>query len=59
MTNYDDTGLFRTLTSEEEEQFRDYARHNDPPQMSSWNLYHPICRDEWQKRGIKPSIRKE
>jgi len=19
---------------------------------SKWNIYHPVCRDEWEKRGF-------
>lgn len=44
--------IFRELTKEEEEDFRQYAKYNDPPKMASWELYHPVCRDEWEKRGI-------
>ena len=44
--------LFRELTPVEVKEFRQYARDNDPPDMSKWNLYHPVCRDEWNKRGV-------
>jgi hypothetical protein len=49
-----DGPLFRALTDQEEEEFREYARQNDPEDLSKWDLYHPICREEWIKRGIKP-----
>jgi len=48
--------LFRDLTDEEEEQFREYARNNDPPGVPSserWWIFHPVCREEWENRGIK------
>jgi len=46
--------LFRSLNSLEEEEFRQYAKNNDPPDMDSWETYHPVCREEWKKRGISP-----
>jgi hypothetical protein len=45
---------FRELSQEEEQEFREYAIENDPPKLEHWECYHPVCRDEWQKRGIKP-----
>lgn len=51
--NINDGPLFRDLSDVEEEQFRDFARKNDPPRPESWEVYHPVCRDEWQKRGIR------
>lgn len=47
-----DNALFKSLTDEEEQEFREYAQKNDPPDITSWAIYHPICRDEWVKRGI-------
>lgn len=46
--------LFRVLSPEEAEEFRQYARENDPPDMASWDLYHPECRKVWIERGIAP-----
>ncbi len=46
--------LFRSLTDKEEADFREYARENDPPHLAGWATYHPVCREEWRKRGIKP-----
>ena len=46
--------MFKRLTVEEEKQFRAYAQENDPPDMNSWFIYHPVCREEWIKRGIIP-----
>jgi hypothetical protein len=46
--------LFKNLDTEEEREFRNYARENDPPDMASWDMYHPICREEWTSRGIGP-----
>ena len=47
-------GLFKRLNDKEEKAFRKYARENDPPKMADWDIYHPVCRDEWTKRGITP-----
>jgi hypothetical protein len=46
--------LFRKLSPDEEIEFRQYAQENDPPDITHWEIYHPVCRDEWIKRGIKP-----
>lgn len=43
--------IFRTLSSEEEKEFRDYAKTNDP-EPGKWSIYHPVCREEWTKRGF-------
>jgi len=45
--------LFRSLTDEEEEEFRQYARTHDP-ELDKWDILHPVCRDEWTKRGFVP-----
>jgi len=45
---------FKTLTPAEEEEYRQYAREHDPEDLARWEIYHPICRDEWEKRGIHP-----
>lgn len=44
---------FIKLDSEEEESHRQYAREHDPD-SAQWNIYHPVCRDEWSKLGKKP-----
>jgi len=49
-----DSFLFKSLTDEEEQGFRDYAKKNNPPNIADWEIYHPVCRDEWTKRGIAP-----
>jgi hypothetical protein len=46
--------LFRSLTDKEESEFRQYARDNDPDNLEHWDVYHPVCREEWEKRGIEP-----
>ena len=46
--------MFRDLSPEEEQEFRQWARENDPPELKNWEIYHPVCRDEWMKLGIKP-----
>lgn len=49
-----DDPLFRSLTLQEVNESRQYARDNDPPHLDRWYIYHPVCRDEWMKRGIQP-----
>jgi hypothetical protein len=46
--------IFRNLTPEEEKEFREYAEDHDPPDLYNWELYHPICREVWIKRGVGP-----
>jgi hypothetical protein len=46
--------IFRELSSEEEVTFRVYAELNDPPDLDSWELYHPVCREVWTRRGVGP-----
>jgi hypothetical protein len=48
--------IFRELNPQVEQEFREYARENDPLDINNWEAYHPICREEWIKRGIKPLI---
>jgi hypothetical protein len=43
--------LFRELDDQEEDMFREYAR-DDPPD-TAMSILHPVCREEWEKRGIK------
>ncbi len=51
--------LFRSLSDDEELFFRLHAQKNDPPDdfAESWNTYHPVCRQEWVKRGIWPGAK--
>ena len=44
--------LFRRLDPAEEAEFRKYAQENDPPELAKWWLSHPVCREEWEKRGL-------
>jgi len=53
-----DSTLFRNLNDKEEAEFREYARQHDPEDLDKWELYHPVCRDEWLKRGISPLRKK-
>jgi hypothetical protein len=46
--------IFRSLSPKQIEDFRQYARESDPPDMSMWPFYHPICREVWEERGIRP-----
>lgn len=43
---------FRTLSASEAEDFRKWARENEPPTPGLWDSYHPECRAEWLKQGI-------
>lgn len=47
--------LFRHIGAEEYE-FRRWAKENDPPNLDNWTAYHPVCRDEWLKRGLRPNV---
>lgn len=51
---YDQSGMFKQLSPEEEQQFRAYAEKTDPPDMAKWDIYHPVCREVWEARGITP-----
>ena len=51
--------LFRELPPEEEIEFREWACENDPPNLDNWEIYHPVCREEWIKRGIQPPSQAE
>ena len=54
MAYVSDNPLFRSLSDEEERKFREGAIREDPPNLEHWEIYHPVCREEWLKRGIKP-----
>jgi hypothetical protein len=43
---YDNTPLFRSLTTEEEQEFRQWARDTWKPGMEVKDIWHPIVRDE-------------
>lgn len=57
--------LFRSLTAAEVEEFRVYARENDPPMRPTiagggpdtdrLSILHPVCRDEWARLGKIPA----
>jgi hypothetical protein len=51
--------MFRQLDPAEERQFRDWAEKNVPPSLTKWDLYHPVCRQVWEARGIKPHDAKQ
>lgn len=46
--------MFIELNEEREKEFRQWAIENLPPNIEHWEAYHPVCRDEWVKRGIIP-----
>jgi len=42
--------MFRTLDTEEAQEFRTWARENDTPEhRAKGDIYHPIVRDEWRR----------
>lgn len=41
--------LFRSLTAAEVETFQQFARDNKPGMHI--DIYHPVCRAEWQRLG--------
>lgn len=47
-----DNVLFKSLTDEQETEFRQWAQENDPDDLNQWEAYHPVIREEWEKRGI-------
>ena len=50
MTFRDSNGMeFRTLSPEEEEEFRQWARDNFDSGKEANPLWHPVVRDEWAK----------
>lgn len=44
---------FRLLNTEEEEEFREWARANRPNEDEEYPTYHPVVKDEWFKLGYK------
>ena len=52
MSYQSDHPLFRSLNDEEEREFREYAQKNDPAGGTPWSILHPVCREEWLKRGL-------
>jgi len=46
--------LFKSLSDEEEEQFRKHAKEEDPPKDTPWCILHPVCVEEWRRRGLTP-----
>jgi hypothetical protein len=51
--------FFSKLSPKEEIKYRTYAIKNDPPDMANWYIYHPVCREEWVKRGFIAPPREE
>ena len=56
MTYKSTNPLFRDLTDEEEAQFRKHAQENDPPKGTPWSIMHPVCVEEWIKRGLLEAV---
>lgn len=54
----DSTGKHRSLTREEVDNLRDYAESTTPsflpPDNAAWDDHHPIAREVWEKKGLKP-----
>jgi len=51
--------IFRELNKEETVNFIEWAENNPPPDLDSWEVYHPVCREVWLKRGIMPMREEE
>lgn len=49
-----DNYLFQSLDDAREEEFRQHARDNAPPDDSHWSVLHPVCREEWARRCYGP-----
>ena len=45
--------FFRALSPAEIEKFQAYAREHEPD-LSKWDLFHPVCRAEWVRLGKGP-----
>ncbi len=46
---------FRTLSSSEEQSFREWARtHTTQDELAKGFMYHPVVRDEWRMLGVWP-----
>jgi len=41
--------LFRTLSPEEEKEFKEYTHDNWTPSTAINEVWHPVVRDEWEK----------
>ena len=46
-----DRKVHRDFTDEEEAEFRKHAKENSP-NVANWDLYHPVCKDEWLRCGM-------
>jgi hypothetical protein len=44
-----DIDIWEKLTTDEEEEFRQWAKDNWKPNTKPSPLWHPVVRDEWQK----------
>jgi len=54
MAYVSDDWMFRDLTDEEEEQFKQWARDNQTAEhYEKREVYHPVIRKEWEKIGFK------
>lgn len=49
--------LFRELSVEEEQEFRQWARDNWTPGSEPNQVWHPVVRDEWKKIDENPTRR--
>lgn len=44
----------------DEEDFRQWARENDPPELfEDTEVLHPYVRDEWYRLGVLPEKKQE
>ena len=49
--------LFRELSPEEEQEFRQWARDNWTPGSESNSVWHPVVQDEWKEIDKDPTRR--
>mgnify|MGYP001618320862 CR=1 FL=1 len=47
--------LFRSLTDAEEAEFIHYAETHDPD-LTKWEIMHPVCRRTWSALGKGPVV---
>lgn len=59
----DPEGIHRSLTQHEVDDLRNMAENTtprfgghekDPDADASWEAHHPIAREVWERRGLKP-----
>jgi len=52
----DSLSLWRTLSPEEEKEFRQWAHDNFDPDGEANCMWHPVVRDEWEKLSNRNTL---